>query len=504
MLNLVVAWDATAVSIALPSIATAVRGSALASFWLSTGFLAAATIFIQPFSVLSDIFGRKALLLAALTLFTIGAFVTAVSRVIAGLLIGRVIQGIGAGGIYALSSVIMTDLVSEVDRRNWNAIFGAIWALIAIVGPIIAGSLAQNGQWRWIFWINLPFCGLAFLIIPVFAQLKPALPGAKIPKLRSVDWFGHVLFGASLISILLGITWGGILHTWSSPATIASIVIGSVGFSMLFLWSWLSPFAPFVNIRPFLNITNLSVYLSAFLQGIVTFSALYFLPLYFQIAKPNISLAAVGTWLLPCSVALGLFALITFLFISIWTIWRPAVWVGWALLMVGVPSMALFTRTTENGIWIGITIMAGIGAGILFPSLAVALEVVTGSPSDVRQAREAVTNFTFVQTLGRTLGVAVSGTIFQNGVLNQLLDNRTLARSAERIAQNAVAHITVIHGWADGALRTGTQDAFIDSIRTIWIAMAAFAAVAFIGSLFMRSNPTKRRPATETNGLGQV
>jgi MFS family permease len=148
---------------------------------------------------------------------------------------------------------------------------------MAIVGPVVGGTLAENGQWRWIFWLNLPLCGCAFLILPLFAQLKPKASGPVFPMIRQIDWVGYFLFGASLVSVLLGISWGGILHAWSNAATFLPILLGAVGFLLLILWSWFSPFAPILNFRSFLNATTLSIYLSSFFQGIIVSSTLCFL-----------------------------------------------------------------------------------------------------------------------------------------------------------------------------------------------------------------------------------
>lgn len=163
------------------------------------------------------------MLLSALVFSSAGSFISAVTGNFTGLHLGRCIQGLGAGGLAAVSNLIITDLPSEGDGRIWSATAGATyvlhssskptltccsWAIGAITGPIIGGVLAEKGQWRWMFWINLPFTLLALLVLLLTASFKTGFPSSKMPKfLWRVDWLGYIFFAGSLISVLLGITW---------------------------------------------------------------------------------------------------------------------------------------------------------------------------------------------------------------------------------------------------------------------------------------------------------
>ncbi|KAF2105339.1 major facilitator superfamily domain-containing protein [Lophiotrema nucula] len=495
IINLVAAWDATALPIALPSIATALKGSAVDAFWLGIASLVAATIFIPLYSTLSNIFGRKAMLLIASAFFTLGSFIAAVGGNFSALHLGRSLQGIGAGGIYVLSNIVVADLVSEVDRKQWSVILGATWVIGVISGPIIGGVLVQNGQWRWIFWLPLPFCGLAFIILPIFSQLKERSTSPILPMLREFDWLGFLLFAASIVSILLGVTWGGVTHSWSNVKSFLPIQFGLIGFIVFLCWSWFSPLRPTVNVAPFAGLTSISTYFSTFVLGIVTFATLYFLPIYFQAHDLDISLTEVGIWLFPWTVTLAVFALLTYLLIDRWGHWRPAIWTGWLFLMLGVALMTLFSRDSTNATWIGIAILGGIGAGLLYTSLAAAADAASTSRQENVDKTAAVTNIIFFRTLGQTLGVVISCAIFQNTFHNQLVQKPLLRRVALVDARNAVALISTTRSMpADAgefALRSELQDAFIASLKPIWVVMAALAGAAFVVSLLMRS--TSRR-----------
>ncbi|KAF2190863.1 MFS general substrate transporter [Zopfia rhizophila CBS 207.26] len=493
LLNLVAAWNATSISVALPTIAGELHGYALQSFWLGTSFLLAATAFQPIYTSCSDIFGRKPMLLTALAFSTVGAFLAAVTGKFTGLLLGRSVQGIGGGGLYALTHLIGTDLVSAKDRSKWSNIIGAMWAVGAVTGPLIGGALAEYGQWRWIFWINLPFCGLAFVIIPVFAQLKT--PDGRIrEKLRKVDWLGFFLFTCSLISVLLALTWGGILHPWNSFRTTLPIQLGLVGFMAFLLWSRFSPVQPILRISPFMDLTSLVAYFGAVMQGMIGFSAIFFLPLYFEAAK-NVSLVRTGVSMLPWTLALAIFALTTAVYIVKSRHYRPAIWLGWFLITLGVALMALFTRSSTTATFVGIAMVSGIGLGVLYPALSIASQ----APAQNDNLPFAVTNYSFFQTLGQTLGVAVGGAIFQNQLHRQLLKNPQLERLAQAYAKDAVAVVQAIRAMpgGEGTLKTDLADAYVHALRPIWIVMAALAGVAFAVSFFTRALAINRTEEQE-------
>ena len=196
-------------------ISAKLHGSAIEAFWSGTSFLLGSTVFQPTFVSFSHTFGRKPLLLLALGLFTVGAIVAAVARNFTTLLIGRSVQGVGGGGTISLVEVLVTDLVPLRERGQWFGYFSMVWALGTVTGPIIGGAFAQRVSWRWIFWINLPFCGIGFLAVPIFLRLNRR-PGSIYSKLGKIDWIGAVLLTASVTSFLVPVSWGGVVFAWSS------------------------------------------------------------------------------------------------------------------------------------------------------------------------------------------------------------------------------------------------------------------------------------------------
>lgn len=158
------------------------------------------------------------MVLLALVFFTVGAILAAVAKDFTMLLAGRTVQGIGGGGIIVLTEIIVTDLVPLRQRGKWFGFVSMMWALGSVSGPLLGGGFSQNVSWRWIFWINLPFCGIAFILIPLFLRLNQKT-GSFLTKLRRVDWIGSFVFVASATAFLMPVTWVSLPS--SAPQTCA-------------------------------------------------------------------------------------------------------------------------------------------------------------------------------------------------------------------------------------------------------------------------------------------
>ena len=175
----------------------------------------------QPLLVsLSDIFGRRLFYLISLGFFTVGTLLCCLAQNFTELLAGRSIQGIGGGGLVALGLVILTDIIPLRQRPVFLGLLQMSWALGTISGPLIGGLFAQHTTWRWIFYINFPFCGIGFLTVPLVMRLRANRASVKERIQYYVDWIGGFLFVSSTCSFLIGITWGGSEYPWSSWRTV--------------------------------------------------------------------------------------------------------------------------------------------------------------------------------------------------------------------------------------------------------------------------------------------
>src|ERR1700722_13763737 len=223
------ALDQTIVATALPTIGRQFRDVSSLS-WVISAYLLASTAVAPVFGTLCDVYGRRAMIITAMSLFLVGSVLCAVAPNMPILILARGLQGLGGGGILPIVQTIISDIVSPRERGQYQAYFSGVWVAAGIGGPILGGVFAEHLHWSMIFWINLPL-GLASL-----ALLLPNM--GKIPvfhRRRKVDWLGGVLLMASAVVFMLVLTWGGNRYLWLSP-TIMAMVGASVALAFAFVW----------------------------------------------------------------------------------------------------------------------------------------------------------------------------------------------------------------------------------------------------------------------------
>jgi EmrB/QacA subfamily drug resistance transporter len=288
---LLAALDQTIVATALPTIGRQFHDvSNLA--WVITAYLLASTAVAPVFGTLSDIYGRRAMIIVALSLFMVGSLICAVAPNLTILILARGLQGLGGGGIMPLVQTMISDIMLPRERGRYQAYFSSVWVVGGIGGPVLGGVFAEHLHWSMIFWINLP------LGIGALAMLLPKM--GKIPvfhRKRKVDWFGGVLLMASAVVFLLVLTWGGNRYLWLSP-TIMGMIGVAVMLAVGFAWHALHTDEPFLPIP----LMGGSVVPYAILAGGCSMGTLIGLtvnmPLYYQVVY-HLSASEAGLALIP-------------------------------------------------------------------------------------------------------------------------------------------------------------------------------------------------------------
>lgn len=492
IITLAAALDATSLSIALPIITEKLQGTAIEAFWSGTSFLLTSAVFQPVIAGLSHVFGRKELVLASIVFFFVGSVVSALAENFTMMLVGRSIQGIGGGGIMSLGEILVTDLVPLAVRGAWFGYLGSMWAIGSVTGPLMGGAFAQNVSWRWIFWINAPIIGIGTVAIVMFLRLNKT-PGELIQKVKNFDWIGSVFFVASSVSFLIPLTWGGIMYEWTSWRTLFPLVIGVVGVIGFGVYEyWLSKRAfdskgnvlpgshtePIIRFTIFNNRTMLITYLETLIHGIVLWSLLYFLPLYYEAVQgytPIISGVAIlpeTSFVAPMSVVVGIICAKTGRY-------RWAIYTGWFLTTMGAGVLILLGPSTSVVSWIFLNFPISIGTGMLFPAMALAIQA-AGRQED---AGHAAAFYSFTRVFGQSLGVAIGGVIFQNQIKIKLQGYELLAPLADAYSKDATALIGVIKAMEDSLEKTQLIQAYADALKMIWVVMCALSAVGLVASL---------------------
>jgi MFS family permease len=299
---LIVSIDATALAVALPvsaknesskekganstirhqSIAEELGGTTLEAFWANISFMLTVTV-VQPiYTSTSDIVGRKLPLYAAFFLFGVGSIIFAVAPSMPIVILGRAVQGLGGGGIDVLNEVIVADITTLRERAFYIGLLSIPMALGTVLGPVLGALFSDYATWRWIGWINLPLLGVCLPLTIFCLRLKP-MGGSMRGKLLRIDWTGMGLFTVGAVLFTLPLSWAGAMYPWNSWRTIVPLVIGLLVLAF-FVWYESKPAEPIFPYRIFRNRTAASTLIGSFIHGMVLYTLLSYLPLFFQSA----------------------------------------------------------------------------------------------------------------------------------------------------------------------------------------------------------------------------
>jgi MFS family permease len=245
--------------------------------------------------------GRRWPAIAAVAIFILGSGISGGATSTAMLIAGRLVQGLGGAGITAMTQLIISDLVSLRERGKYIGIIYAVFGLGTAAGPLIGGVIAQYSDWKWCFWINLPVGGVTLLVQFFFFFLRIVFVKRLTlkEKLCQIDWIGNLVLVASVVSILIALSWANTRYTWSEYRIIVPLVLGFLGTGLFFLYES-SKFCvqPTIPPRMFLNRTSALGLICTFIQSMLTMWRVYFLPIYFQ-AVTLVSISRSGVLLLP-------------------------------------------------------------------------------------------------------------------------------------------------------------------------------------------------------------
>ncbi|KAK2745895.1 hypothetical protein FQN57_003508 [Myotisia sp. PD_48] len=483
VLTLMVALDGTSISVALPIIATKLRGSAIEAFWSGTSFLLCSTVFQPTFASLSSIFGRKPLIIVAIVFFFIGTLVAGISNNFTMMLTGRSIQGVGGGGLIALSEIMITDLVPLRERGKYFGILSAMWSLGSVLGPILGGGFSQNVSWRWIFYINFPFIGVGIVFVIVFIKLN-LLPSSLTAKLRRIDYLGTFLFIASTTSFLIPVTWGGVMYEWTSWRTLVPLILGAAGIIGTMLYETYYAVEPIIPVTVFATRTAIVSYIGTLLHGLVLWCCLYYLPLYFETVKEYSPILS-GVALFPYTFTVAPSAIVVGVLVTITGRYRWSIWGGFAMAILGLGLMTLFKPDTSVPAWIFLSLPGGIGMGMLFPALGFAIQ----ASALKGHMAIAVAMFSFFRAMGQAIGVAVGGVIFQNQMYKNLRKKADFAARASELSKDAAGLVQIVRAMPDGPEKMQLKEAYTDSLRVVWIVCCVLLVVAGLLSALTKAYP---------------
>jgi EmrB/QacA subfamily drug resistance transporter len=479
------ALDQTIVATALPTIVGELGGLNEYS-WTVTVYLLTATASTPLYGKIGDLYGRKKVFQAAIVIFVLGSLVSGVATSMATLIAGRAVQGLGAGGLIALTLAIVGDIVSPRERGRYQGLFGAVFGISSVLGPLLGGFFTDTLSWRWVFWINVPLGLVALLTI----QRTLHLPPKRVE--HRIDYLGAALIMAGVSAILLVTTWGGQEYAWDDPLIVGLAVGGALLLVLFVLWELRVP-EPLLPMRLFGNSVFTNTSIVSFLFGFAFFGAIIYLPVYLQVVR-GYSPTTSGLLLLP--LVLGIFLTSTGSGQAITRTGRYKIYPTLGLMIIPLALLWLSTLEVDTPIWnLSLRIfLLGLGLGLVIQTLVVAVQ----NAVDVRDLGVATSSNTFFRSMGGAIGTAVLGSVLTSTLTSELaaafpggpppgLDTSTISGTPE-----------AIRALPDTVLEP-LLEAFTAALDRVFLVGVPVIALAFLLTLFLREIPLR-----ETSGLQEA
>jgi EmrB/QacA subfamily drug resistance transporter len=494
----------TVISTAMPRIITDLGGFSQYT-WVFTSYFIAEVTTILIAGKLSDIYGRKWFYVACLSIFLAGSLLSGLSQNITQLIVFRALQGIGGGGMMALSFIVVADLFPPEERGKWQGVMSVVMVASTVIGPTLGGYLTDYLSWRWCFFINIP-TGVAVALL--FAFFYPHFQPAS--EKQKIDYTGAVITILAIVPLMLALTWGGVDYSWLSP-----FILGLLGFSlaMFIIFFIVERHAeePIMPLHLFRNRVVVVSAIAVLLMGITFSPAITFIPLYFQGVK-GLSATASGNSLIPMMLGVALSSFICGQVLSrAGGYYRLMSNIGFIIMAVGIFLLSRMTTETSYATIIFNIILTGLGTGLIMPVHVLAVQNTV--PYAVMGT--ATSMLTWLRTVGNLFGLAIVGSILNNRFASEFMGKLSPeikeVVSPEKLASmvdNPQALVNIeaqaeMESLFEGLGTRGTalfeqmlstlQNALNSALTEIFAVVCIVTILALIANFFLKGIPQYRR-----------
>ncbi|OBT75973.1 hypothetical protein VF21_05746 [Pseudogymnoascus sp. 05NY08] len=479
------ALDATILATVLPTIANELDSQTL-YVWAVNAYFVSTTAAQPLYGQTANIFGRRWLMMGSILLFALGSGLCGGANSTSMLIAARTVQGLGGGGINVMTEIIVADLVPLRERQQVMGIVFAAFAVGTFIGPILGGAIVDHISWRWVFYINLPLCGVAFVLMFFFLRVKHDNTRTLWSKLKRVDILGNAILTASVVAILLSLTWAGTLNPWSSWKTIVPLILGFLGMiGFMFYQGTRWCLEPTMPLRLFSNRTSALTYILSFLHGTILYWVSMFLPVYFQAVLED-SPEKSGIDLLASVIPMVPFAIIGGILITVTGKYKPFLVIGFIPMAVAMGLFTLLDDKTKTVVWVVYQVILAMGSGL---ALIATLPAILASlpESDVATA---TATWAFVRSFGSIWGVSIPSTVFNTRFTN--LSYRISDELVRSKLTNGGAYQLATRNFMQSlndfpVLKAEVVGVYVASLEQVWQAGIAFAAVGVPVALLLKS-----------------
>lgn len=475
--------SSTVVSNALPTILSDLDGGETAYTWVVTATLLTTTVTTPIWGKLSDLFSKKLLVQLALVIFVVSSAVAGFSTSTGMLIACRAVQGIGVGGLTALTQVILAAMISPRERGRYAGYLGAVFALATVTGPLIGGVLVDTSWlgWRWCFYVGVPFALIGLVVL----QRTLHLPTVK--REVKIDYLGATLLTGGVSLLLIWVSLAGQNFPWASTTT-ALMVGGAVVLLGLTLVAESRAAEPIIPLRLFRNRTVAASSVASVLVGVALFGATIFLAQYFQISR-GVSATMSGIMTLPLIAGLTLSSTVVGRVISATGVWKRYIVLGAVLLTAGTGLMSLARQDTPYVQLAVFMALIGLGVGMLLQNLVLAVQ----NTVDLADLGSASSVVVFFRTLGGAIGVSALGAALSHHVAASTTDGLAALGITETGESGGIPDVASL----PAPVAAVVQDAYGQGTGFIFLIVAPIALLALVAVLVIKEVPLRTSNSTQ-------
>jgi hypothetical protein len=435
------------------------------------------TICLPLYGQFADVFGRRWPTISGVAFFMLGSGLSGGAKSTAMMIAGRLIQGLGAAGINSMTQIIISDILPVRERPKYMGLVFATFGVGTALGPPVGGVIAQHGAWRWVFWLNLPVCGVTLILQLLFLKVVYVKRATFWERIKQIDWVGNLLLSGSVVSILIALSCADTRYPWGSFRIIVLLVLGFVGFVGFHLYEaspWCPPLAT-IPPRMFANRTSTVGLALSFLQSMLIYWRTYFLPLYFQ-SVLLVTPSRAGVLLLP-TILMGIpAAILGGGVLSKTGRYKPIHLFGFGATTLATGLYINFNQYSSLAKVVLYQLVGGLG-GVLLSAMVPAIQA-THPQKDVSTVTSV---WNFYRAFGAIWGIAIPAAIFngQMGVHSDKIgDPRVVAAIGSGNAYASVSSEFIRS--LPQPFRAEVVGAYQDTMKVVWEVCLAFTGLALI------------------------